>query len=157
MITNKTVVRLIYKILTSCSLHLKICSNLDFVCLVMIYLLFAVPFQHSSPGAILSPAHTVSGNVDQNFFACFSFFFTSFVCIVDTEKKQNKNKVRHRSLKQSRSSLVVLWVYLFLTNRSKLVPAAVVGLASGLYGRKRPEKLVSLTERVERKAMLGFG
>lgn len=49
------------------------------VCVCVSCLLFAVPFQHSSPGAILSPAHTVSGNVDQNFFACFSFFFTSFV------------------------------------------------------------------------------
>lgn len=101
----------------------------------MIYLLFAVPFQHSSPGAILSPAHTVSGNVDQNFFACFSFFLTSFVCIEDTENNNNnkkKNKVRHSYLKQSRSSLIVLWVFLVLTNRSKLVPAAVVGLASGL-------------------------
>lgn len=85
------------------------------------YLLFAVPFQHSSPGAIPPSAHTVSGNVDQNFFACFSFLFTSLVC---TEKKETgETELKRPELKK----LLPL-----LTSRSKLVPAAVVGLASGV-------------------------
>lgn len=47
-------------------------------------------------------------------------------------RKHTKNQVRHYYLNQNNSSLVVLWGFLVLTNRSKLVPAAVVGLASGL-------------------------
>lgn len=60
------------------------------------HLLFAVPFQHSSPAAIFSPAHTVSGKVDQNFFACFNFFFTSLVCLWNTQKKSDTAKRTHK-------------------------------------------------------------
>lgn len=74
------------------------------------YLLFAVPFQHSSPGAILSPAHTVSGKVDQNFLACFSFFFTSFVYRYVTRKKINK--LKHVGLKERNWCLFCLWLFL---------------------------------------------
>lgn len=61
------------------------------------YLLFAVPFQQSSPGAILSPAHTVSGKVDQNFLACFSFFFTSLVYRNRIARKKKKKATIKKS------------------------------------------------------------
>lgn len=41
------------------------------------------------------------------------------------------------------------------TSLSMLVPAAVVGLESGLYGRKRPGNPESLVERRERRPNLG--
>lgn len=90
MTTDSYLCRARFSIRSTCWITLRCCIQIQTLWMRCVScLLFAVPFQHSSPGAILSPAHTVSGSVDQNFFACFSFFFTSPVYIEETGKDES--------------------------------------------------------------------